>query len=1018
MNKTTKTIQDELKNRISILENDKLLYNLLVECIISSETMTSNHKAKAKQLVSANGCGVIEKLLISPNRDIFLKERLIGDIINNTGYNRDVADWIFDTWYNCIDQEVIDLWIEHKNMIKDDIIENIEDKKEDNIKKLLLPNGVLIPCGVGNDDNGFFACGIKEADKFLGIQESIYAVIFNYLQRNTNIDEKIDKPIFIKEYETQLHYAIDYRNIYRLMILMLLMIKNNYLKDDVLAFEYDGNFDEVKIAFLTINNYIKLLSKLIGVKDYKIMKYQKDPKLQLSLSNNHNSGIHIVPNKNEKLKDRIIWFAPKINYKICEYNKEDLEYFLKEISDFRYFKEGQFHALQQMLNAKTHKICIMPTGSGKSLIFYLNTLLQPGVTFVIAPTELLISDQIENLKRYHRIDDSKALRYGENFVNLKLINKIYYLTPETFQNRDLLREFIEFNSTKKISNIVLDEVHCISNWSHDFRPEYLMLSTYLNRYLDRIYFLCFTATANYSVIKDIKNELNIKRDEDIISPIKLEKDNISFNFIACDDFEQMAKYSFAYLKKGLIRGQKTLVFTKTEKISDLLVEQLDEIKYEVEIYRESDKSAYRAFAEGRCKILIASEEIGIGINLSNVQNILHFGLPISKGEYVQEIGRAGRSSDSSSSLVVYMKCNNNHVDEHLLQRTTGTSEIIEIVNTYKERNQYNDYIDVYKRILGDIDSQYTFNTLIHTIFDRIKNINESEEVDFEYKNIDKTKRALYMLFAIGYINNWSICNIDCENNKATILIGINKENLGLERIKENTKKHLYLLGNDKKSILSVGRAKTIKEIIDIYNDWHYNHFIYHHKEQFLDMLSFFETYKLDDRKLDYNLEINKRLVSYFSLSMLDISQDQAKYVNLSFKHITDIISSGVEYSTVSNIQRINQDDNNIKLDYFLFIYSIIADNEYDKERIKRILSNMSDEIYFDFIEAISILYEKLTIKDRFQLFKDMNVYIASDTNKSFNTFFDMIFRTNKKDIIYYGVLSKEINSKIRGAYNV
>ena len=189
MNKTTKIIQDELKNRISILENDKLLYNLLVECIISSETMTSNHKAKAKQLVSANDCGVIEKLLISPNRDIFLKERLIGDIINNTGYNRDVADWIFDTWYNCIDQEVIDLWIEHKNMIKDEIIENIEDKKEDNIEKLLLPNGVLIPCGVGNDDNGFFACGIKEADKFLGIQESIYAVIFNYLQRNTNIDE-------------------------------------------------------------------------------------------------------------------------------------------------------------------------------------------------------------------------------------------------------------------------------------------------------------------------------------------------------------------------------------------------------------------------------------------------------------------------------------------------------------------------------------------------------------------------------------------------------------------------------------------------------------------------------------------------------------------------------------------------------------------------------------------------------------------------------------------------------------
>lgn len=1025
MNKITKIIHNELKKRIGVLDNSKLLYNFLIECIIINEPETANYKAKAEQLISAHRSGAVEKLLTTTNRDKFLSDRLIENVIDNIGYERNTAEWIIDVWSLCIDEEIIDLWnkykikdSEHNGEIEIEVNSYSGEKQSTEIEMSSTPEGLLIPCGVGYDDRGFYVCGIKETPKCNIAQESIYAVIFNYLQRNSHIDEKSDKPYFIKEYEESLNYEIDYRNVYRLMMIILLMIKNNYLENYILAFDYDGKPKELEIAYLTINNYAILIGKLVGAEKIQILKYIRNPKLKVAVNNNTDSEIFIVQNRNEKLKDRIIWFAPRINYKITRDNKKDLEYFLKEISDFDCFREGQFESLQEMLNAKSHKLCIMPTGSGKSLIYYLCTLLQPGIVFVIAPTELLISDQINNLKKIHKIDDSKALKYNSNFTDLDLNNKIYYLTPETFQNRDLLKEFIHCNATKKISNIILDEVHCISNWSHDFRPEYLMLSTYLNRYLDRTYFLCFTATANYSVIRDIEIQLNMEKSDDIISPIKLEKDNINFKFVSCDNFEQMAEQSLGFLKKGLLKGQKTLVFTKSEKISDRLLKLLDDIKYEVEIYREDDKSAYRAFADGRCRILMASEEIGIGINLSDVHNILHFGLPISKGEYVQEIGRAGRNGEQCSSLVVYMRCNSINIDERLFQRTTETSEIIQIINNIDKDKQNNDYIDIYRRIIGETTSQEEFSNLLHKIFNRIKTIDTFEEIDFPHENINQTKKALYILFAIGYINNWSLCDIDYDNNKVTILVGLRKENIGLGKIKESAKKYLYLLGNDRESIINIGRAASIENIVDIYNNWYYNHFIYHHKEQFLDMLSFFESYKFENEINNRSSEINSRLAAYFSLSMLDISQDEAKYVNLSFRNIIDTVISGVEYSTISNIQRINQDKNNIKLDYFLFVYSVITDNEYDTSRMKRIISNMSDELCFDFIESLVILYNKLTVKNRLQLFKDISTYVEKTDMTSLIDFFNHIFRFNSKDIIYYGVLAKKANIKLRGVYNV
>ena len=244
--------------------------------------------------------------------------------------------------------------------------------------------------------------------------------------------------------------------------------------------------------------------------------------------------------------------------------------------------------------------------------------------------------------------------YGNNNESININHNFIYLTPKVLQNKKSILSLIKHNVDFKISNIVLDEIHTISNWSHDFRADYLMMSFNLKNFLDNPKYLGFTATANYRVVKDISTQLNIDFN-DIHMPIELNNKEIIYNFLnISNDNEAIDSINKVAKKLENSNEEKIIIFTKnSETTMKIKNEFSNEIKYNIDVFLENDENSYNGFLNGRKSILISQSDIGIGINIPSINNICHYGIPISKSKYVQEIGRAGRLLNTLYSYVIY-----------------------------------------------------------------------------------------------------------------------------------------------------------------------------------------------------------------------------------------------------------------------------------------------------------------------------------------------------------------------------
>lgn len=870
---------------------------------------------------------------------------------------------------------------------------------------------VSVCCGYGKQDNGFEVCGIRnysEGDILpcLFQHANIYATIFNFLQRSRNIR----KSSYIIKYEEDNRKIVNYKNIYRYQMIILSLIRFNYFTNNQIKIRLlDGSPEELELAFNDIQSYAALIADLGKVKFIKPKFEVSTSGETITLSNITRSSdsriTYISDYKTSILNSKDVWYEENIKYSIDNRHKEILEVLLKDFFGFDHFKLGQFESIQAMLNNDENSICILPTGGGKSLIYYFIGLLNPNPIIIISPTNLLIHDQKRNLLKYHNIDDVSSIT--PDFKGTKLVNKFVYLVPDTLQHYEIISKIINWNVNRKIAYVILDEVHTICNWSHDFRPSYLMLSHNLINYIDNTKIFGFTATANYKVMKDLLLQLNINK-RNIISPVEMKRENIIFQFYPASSELECSVLVGKHIQDFVTKDSenKAIVFSKNIEFSNLILKNVSKrIKYEISLFDSNNIYTYEDFIQGNTKVLLADNDFGVGLNIPNVEMILHNGIPISKAQYVQEIGRAGRNGDVSISKVFFkLKTKLSKEEMKLINYDTSIDELIYLINKFSSTNEI---ASTFKRMFGHIENQQKSSQSIIDIYLKIKDIEKYTSLEFNYVNhdaveeINRIQKYLYVLFRIGVIKNWFVIKNDKEMGSIKFFIETAEEKDDLNYIKYKISEYLNSIGNYKEIIYQIKQAENINAIIFIYEEWYYEEFIYHHKEQLLNMLNF-----LQNSIQSKNEDIINELKDYFYLPISNLDEQIYDINKMRISEILINFNSSKLNQYEAAVQRGIENNYNSKFDLYLLLTDLYKRNNFEDSRFLRMISNFENYEKIDLKENINFIYDKCSTNSRIKI---LNTLFNNEITVEL---IEKLYQKCDKDIIYYGYLSRIINRRI------
>lgn len=349
--------------------------------------------------------------------------------------------------------------------------------------------------------------------------------------------------------------------------------------------------------------------------------------------------------------------------------REKAQYALKKFFGYENFRPGQLDIIMNILLSKD-VFCIMPTGAGKSICYQVPALIMQGITIVISPLISLMKDQVDALRENGinavYINSTQSMNEIKEILNDASLGlyKLIYIAPERLESKI----FIQMIRGLKVSQVAIDEAHCVSEWGHDFRISYRYIKPFVESFDNRPVVSAFTGTATDEVKLDSMKLLALRNP--YIFNGNINRENLSIN---------------VYKEEDKLEGIKTIIqnhedesgiiYCLSRKEAEVLYYHLSDIGYSVGIYHGGledsiKKQNQEDFLNERFNTMIATNAFGMGIDKSNIRYVVHASIPKNLESYYQEIGRGGRDGAPCDCYLFYNREDIRRV-EFVINKSSG-----------------------------------------------------------------------------------------------------------------------------------------------------------------------------------------------------------------------------------------------------------------------------------------------------------------------------------------------------------
>lgn len=316
------------------------------------------------------------------------------------------------------------------------------------------------------------------------------------------------------------------------------------------------------------------------------------------------------------------------------------------------FREGQEAVIDALL-AGRDVLAVMPTGAGKSICYQVPALMMKGITLVISPLISLMKDQVRSLNQVgiSAAYLNSSLTQGQYFTALRYAKAgrypIIYVAPE----RLTTDAFLDFALSADISMIAVDESHCVSQWGQDFRPSYLKIAEFVAQLPKRPVIGAFTATATKEVREDIARLLGLQ--DPFCTTTGFDRENLYFAVkTPKDKYKEVHDYILEH------PDDSGIIYCLTRKLVEevcgkLIRDGITATRYHAGLSDEERRNNQDDFIYDRCRVMVATNAFGMGIDKSDVRYVIHYNMPKNMEGYYQEAGRAGRDGDPAECILLY-----------------------------------------------------------------------------------------------------------------------------------------------------------------------------------------------------------------------------------------------------------------------------------------------------------------------------------------------------------------------------